>query len=756
MSKIPFNVSAKTARLIGRENVSNLEGALIELIKNTYDADAKICVIYYEESTKRLYIIDNGCGMNQKTLINNWMTIGNSSKKDETYTKKGRVNTGEKGIGRFALDRISEKCKMLTISEKSQFEWIVNWEAFEVASMITDTYAELNNINTNIPDYVNTIRNMSVLKKLKRHFNSTGTCFVLDDLRDEWNEGLINKVKLSLQKLLPPTEQSLFSLFFYQEETKNKEAKIESNLLNEYDYKIHFELNNKGICTIKLFRNEFYFGSMFDKIMKKAEFSSDDIKYFNGFPKIISNTIEELLPGIESSVELGNLSGDIYFYKLTMQSGNQDKYYYKEFLSKRTNFKEISGVKIYRDDFLVRPYGIVGTTGYDWLDLSTRKAESPAAISHSTGNWRVQANQVCGQIHISRLNKNLPDKSSREGIVETKEFQLFRELIKNILEVLEEDRQYVIRKLDVLYKKNARGEQALSIAKKELDKFNEHGNSNSNNANNRNEDQEERQKYENFKKAIDYQEEQINELQEEMGLLRTLATTGIVVNTYIHEIKALTTKLNVGIKEAYACLAEDNNIEDAMEELIKLRTLKNNFNSWFKVTLDSVELDKRNRKRASVGEIISKSINNWENVQNKKISYNYLEMVEINIRCFPLDFETIISNLITNSSTQFKNFGTENPEIKIEIGKDEEGYFFIKYFDNGPGLSKAYKSNPDKILKHGVTDRRNANNEVVGTGMGLWIVNNIIQSYDGYIDLAKNKISDKGFFINLFFKGRES
>ena len=51
MARIPFNVSAKTARLIGRENVSNLEGALIELIKNTYDADAKKCIVYYESST---------------------------------------------------------------------------------------------------------------------------------------------------------------------------------------------------------------------------------------------------------------------------------------------------------------------------------------------------------------------------------------------------------------------------------------------------------------------------------------------------------------------------------------------------------------------------------------------------------------------------------------------------------------------------------------------------------------------------------
>lgn len=73
--------------------------------------------------------------------------------------------------------------------------------------------------------------------------------------------------------------------------------------------------------------------------------------------------------------------------------------------------------------------------------------------------------------------------------------------------------------------------------------------------------------YENFQKAITYQEERIQDLQEEMGLLRTLATTGIVVNTYIHEIKALTTQLNVGVKEAYACLEEDNDMSAAKDEL---------------------------------------------------------------------------------------------------------------------------------------------------------------------------------------------
>ena len=57
MDKIPFNVDANTARLIGRENVSKLDGAIIELIKNAYDADATFCVLYYEDTSKTFWLI---------------------------------------------------------------------------------------------------------------------------------------------------------------------------------------------------------------------------------------------------------------------------------------------------------------------------------------------------------------------------------------------------------------------------------------------------------------------------------------------------------------------------------------------------------------------------------------------------------------------------------------------------------------------------------------------------------------------------
>ena len=72
--------------LIGREKMyQKLNGAIIELVKNTYDADATICVLYYEKTTNSLYIADNGCGMTKDVIIKHWMTIGRSTKKETIY-----------------------------------------------------------------------------------------------------------------------------------------------------------------------------------------------------------------------------------------------------------------------------------------------------------------------------------------------------------------------------------------------------------------------------------------------------------------------------------------------------------------------------------------------------------------------------------------------------------------------------------------------------------------------------------------------
>lgn len=215
MTRIPFNVHAYTARLIGRENVSKLEGAILELVKNTYDADASVCILYYEKSTKTLYLADNGHGMTEDIIKKHWMTIGNSSKVNNYITPKGRIQTGAKGIGRFALDRVSDVCEMITISENSKLEWKVNWSDFNSGLTITDIYAELNPVNYSIIEFFDKVKNISLKEVVSEDFKTTGTIFKLNSLRDEWSNVLVEKIKSNLATLIPPEFENIFKVYFF-------------------------------------------------------------------------------------------------------------------------------------------------------------------------------------------------------------------------------------------------------------------------------------------------------------------------------------------------------------------------------------------------------------------------------------------------------------------------------------------------------------------------------------------------------------
>lgn len=82
--EVPFAISARTAKLIGMENFANAEGAIVELVKNAYDADADLCAVVLEikerREDSRIYIVDNGLGMSSEVIINHWMTIGTDDK----------------------------------------------------------------------------------------------------------------------------------------------------------------------------------------------------------------------------------------------------------------------------------------------------------------------------------------------------------------------------------------------------------------------------------------------------------------------------------------------------------------------------------------------------------------------------------------------------------------------------------------------------------------------------------------------------
>lgn len=751
MPKVPFNVNAYTARLIGRENVSKLEGAVLELVKNTYDADASVCILYYEDSTQTLYIADNGHGMTEDVIEKHWMTIGNSSKVRHYTTHKGRVQTGAKGIGRFALDRISDVCKMLTLTNTTNLEWNVNWSDFDSGTKITEIYADLTPVNYTIIDFFNNAKNQALKNIVSNNFVSTGTVFKLNSLRDQWSKSLVESIRNNLATLIPPEIEEIFKIYFFCEDTQTEDAKVTmDDGLFSYDYKIEFSSDLEGDVITKLHRNEFDFRDQFEKVMQNAGFSSDDKAYFNGKPIVIKNKFGDMLPSKDKMVtnNIGAFSGVLYFSKLSAPKEEKEKYFYKDF-SNRKDFREtFGGIKIYRDNFRVRPYGEPKTSNYDWLLLSNRKTKSPAAVSHPAGAWRVNSDQMLGSIYISRTNITLPDQSNREGIVETKEFAQLRELILSVIQLFEKDRQYVARLLNKYYEATHPTQQ---IEKEILSK----ANSEENNKKNGWSSSAKPAVIEvsKVKTVIDSKDNIIRDLEDENRLLRTLATTGIVTNTYIHEIKGSTHKLSMKIIMAKEALELDDDKEQAISYINAANEIKNSFNSWFKVTVESVRRDKRTMQNVDLKQLIQGLVSSWNDVaSNKGISIN-LKIDEITFECFPYEIESLFNNLITNSITSYDSVKVEHREINIKVSSSSVG-ILIEYADSGAGLSQAYKNNPHRILDPFESDKRNEKGETIGTGMGMWIVVKTVNEYSGTIDLSKNITSDNGFHIKITLSGK--
>jgi hypothetical protein len=373
---IQFNVDAYTAKLIGRENVSKLEGAVLEVVKNAYDADAKVCCLYYSQAQECLYIIDNGVGMDEETLRKHWMTIGNSSKKDTYKSKNERIQTGAKGIGRFALDRMSDRCEMLTISDNGGLEWIVNWADFDGNKNLSDVKAKLYDADESILEYarISQWKNTALANEIMHlELNETGTVFRLYGLHDDWDEKTRNKLRNHLENLLPPDVVDDFVIYFFDDETEAENAKIVSANIDSFDYKISFNVTIEKV-SISILRNEFDFGTDEKDILEKAGIDCSDIPYFHGTPIEEQFTFEELG---ETKNYIGNFDGILYFNKITATEKDTATFYYKDIKGRRNLTKEFGGIKLYRDHFRVRPYGEYGDNDFDWLELSARRNRSP-------------------------------------------------------------------------------------------------------------------------------------------------------------------------------------------------------------------------------------------------------------------------------------------------------------------------------------------------------------------------------------------
>ena len=208
---------------------------------------------------------------------------------------------------------------------------------------------------------------------------------------------------------------------------------------------------------------------------------------------------------------------------------------------------------------------------------------------------------------------------------------------------------------------------------------------------------------------------------------------------------------------AKEALEYDKDYQEAINQIRLADQIRGSFSSWFRITIESVRRDKRTLKNVNLKEFIAQLCDSWKQVLSGKEIHIIDEYPDndVTYRCFPYEIEIILNNLITNSATFLRDLNEERKEIHITL-LDEQSNIVLAYSDNGPGLTSAYKNNPNLILEPFESNKVNELGELVGTGMGMvgtgmgmWLIKRTVFDYNGNIDLSQNRTELKGFYCKI-------
>lgn len=740
MERLQYKISSRATILLGRESISRIESAVTEIVKNTYDADATICFLTFDIPNDCIYILDNGVGMTRKTIEENWMLIGTDNKKVEYQSAKGRVRAGEKGIGRFALDRMGSICEMYTKTKdaNSTLHWTTNWDKFEESGrLLDDMYATLEEL----PHTILTCLPQKITSKVESFCRTqamgdsfvSGTCFVIRKLRDHWNTQELRTLEKSLEVLLPPADTGEFTIAI-QDSIDEEFRIVNDNITEEYDYKIRASCDGNSVL-VTLYRNEFDFERFPKDVWKEEGFSKEPYRYCDfergSFTRTfdlsrLANATEEPAKSIVESI--GPFEFEYVFMKLTMSKESREIHYAKEISKNRREWMQLhSGIKIYRDGFWVRPYGDPNGA-YDWLNLDARRAQNPTSVSHESETWSVRNAQGYGLVQVSRIhNPYIVDVSSREGLVYNDAFKSFRKVLVSIIALFENDRAHIAHALKSHYDKVNQTEnikkQGIEIAKRLLNRPNPDL------------ENEEKGKKENpnnedakiLAQAVKFYQEEHEELISEIALLRALATSGLITASIVHDLKSLQANLGIRVDNLRTSMqrADTSMIERRLNAIKKDDEF---MKSWISVVATQSRPDKRKRKKHELCSLIEETVESIRPILKKKqIDVEVLSDGQFERRIFPIDITSIVFNLVINSIESFVHSKVANRKISICLSVANELVF--TYSDNGAGISEKFE-NPYDIFKFGTTSKYDINGDPEGTGMGMYIVYTTLREYN--------------------------
>lgn len=671
---------------IGRDLIQDSYAAVVELVKNAYDADSPDVEINFmaKDDLKGYVMIikDQGHGMSQDTVINKWMVPSTRDKLERKTSPSGRIMQGRKGIGRYAASVLGSDLLLETVDKTGEKTTVfVEWDKFEHSEYLDD---------------------VEILVESQKSNESPGTTLTITGTKSNyevWNKKQFDNLRFELKKLIAPTPtENIFN-----EEKRSFEIRLNiSNFPNEVN-------TNEIIEPYPIFE-------LFDyKISGKIA--------SNGKGKLVyssqksPNTIKEDIPiNLEKATGCGELIFDIRVYDreaesietlikrgLKDESGN-----YVGKLKARRLLDSSNGIGVYRNGFRIRP---LGDPEFDWLKLNEQRVQNPS--------MRIGSNQVIGYVLIQSEEKsNLIEKSARDGLQENSAYDQLKKITQEVIKKLEARRFIYRRKVGL-------SKPALKV-EKELERL----------------FSMESLKKEIHKKLINQgmKEQQANEVielitSEEKNKEKTVEEIRQVVATYQGQAtlgKIITVVMHEGRRPLNYFRNEVPRISRFQKKLLETGDKKNideiaaiakgvelnasAFSELFK-RLDPLALSRRTSpKELRIKQEIQQCFAPFrQDIKHNHIQIEIFGNDDLTFLTWQQDILAIFTNLIDNSVFWLKEKSlVNNRKITVNIESENNELIYIDFRDTGPGID------PD-LIENGVIFEPQFSTKPSGTGIGLAI-----------------------------------
>lgn len=728
MSEIKYHIrpAARHILTIGRDLIKDSYAALVELVKNAYDADASTVKIifstYLDSSSKnnrknlRIKVVDDGHGMDFETVTTKWLVPSTDDKLIRRSSPGGRRMQGRKGIGRYAAAILGDQMELDTVSNNVRTTMKVNWNDFLKVKYLDEVELEIESAESKSPSGT-TVQIVGDQEKL-----------------EEWTSDDFEQLVKELRKLLAPAyEENDFDIVlqfehFPIEQYSKRKIKIEPfPILELYDYRISGTVSRKDLEDIKENYPELQKESRrLARTTKSKTMIVADLTYENQSSKLTPEKLTEIIT-LDHGLYCGEIKIDLRVFdrepeaiESLIERGLR-KPETEKFLGKqeaRRLLDEICGVNVYREGFRIRPYG---DKEFDWLELDRKRVQNPSL--------RIGNNQIAGFSTIQPEEKShLEEKSARDGLKETKYYSGLKEMMNSVLAILEEKRQE-------FRKKTGRGRKLIKIEEKLQDLFD----------------------FKRLENRIKFRLDRIRAPEEEKlriqhiiedvskkksniaeDIKRTVAryqgqvTLGKIIMVLMHEGR----KPLAYFKNQIPSLSEDLKklneeydkelVEILIDDLRGIREQEEKLVDLFD-RLDPLAVRKRGKKRAfNVYDMLEKVSRVFEGeLKRNSIRLFISGDRDIKFTGWKSDFYLAFTNLIENSVYWLSKSDSASKRIKIDV-QEYKGTIDISYKDNGPGIKEEYIDD-QRIFEPDFSTKPD------GTGLGLAIAGEALQRNDSNI-----------------------